>query len=186
MFDHFGLLAPIYEKAIPFKNLELMTELVKLPIQGALLDVGGGTGRVAFNLAPFVTSVTVSDISMGMLKRAKQKSGLDIICAQSESLCLASHSFDRVIMVDAFHHVIDQSATAMDIWRVLKPGGRLVIGEPDISKISVKFVAIAEKLALMRSHFVSPEGIGRLFRYPNSLVNIVRVGFNAWIIVDKS
>lgn len=186
MFDHFGLLAPIYEKAIPFRDLELMTDFVNLPIQGTLLDVGGGTGRVAFNLAPFVTSVTVSDISMGMLKRAKQKSGLNIICAQSESLCLASHTFDRVIMVDAFHHVIDQSATAFDIWRVVKPGGRLVIVEPDISKISVKFVAIAEKLALMRSHFMRPESIASLFNYPNSLVNIVRIGFNAWIIVDKT
>ena len=59
-------------------------------------------------------------------------------------------------MVDALHHVIHQGQTAREMYRVLKPGGRIVIEEPDIRKFGVKLIAVAEKLLLMRSHFLSP------------------------------
>jgi len=35
--------------------------------------------------------------------------------------------------------------------RVLAPGGRLVIEEPDVERTPVRLIALAEKLALMRS-----------------------------------
>jgi len=43
MFDHFGILAPVYEKYIKPKAPEKLAELAKLPIKGNLLDIGGGT-----------------------------------------------------------------------------------------------------------------------------------------------
>jgi ubiquinone/menaquinone biosynthesis C-methylase UbiE len=186
MIDHFAFLAPIYERVIPFRNLERMIAYINLPVDGALLDAGGGTGRVSGELAHLVSSATVTDISWGMLQRAHQKKNLSTLCAQSEALCFADDSFERVIMVDAFHHVIDQEITAFELWRVLKPGGRLVIEEPDIQRASVKIVAFVEKLTLMRSHFLKPTDIAGLFKFPNSIVQIEYEGFNAWIIVDKN
>ncbi len=41
----------------------------------------------------------------------------------------------------------------------MKPGGRLLIEEPDIERLGAKFVAPGEKLALMRSHFYAAEQI---------------------------
>ena len=64
-------------------------------------------------------------------------------------------SFDRVIMVDALHHVKDYRITIHELWRVLMPGGRIVIEEPDIQTFPVKLMALVEKIALMRSHFIS-------------------------------
>jgi hypothetical protein len=46
-------------------------------------------------------------------------------------------------------------------------------------------VALAEKVALMRSHFLAPPAIVRLFPYTNARSRIVRDGWNAWIIIDK-
>ena len=60
-------------------------------------------------------------------------------------------------MVDALHHVINHGQTAREMYRVLKPGGRIVIEEPDIRSFYVKLIAVAEKLLLMRSHFLSPQ-----------------------------
>jgi len=54
-------------------------------------------------------------------------------------------SFERIIMVDALHHVIDQSQTARELLRLLAPGDRIVIIEPDIHKPIVKGIAFPKK-----------------------------------------
>ena len=185
IFDHFGLMAPHYERYIPLRHPERIVSLTALPVDGALLDAGGGTGRVAHALAGLASPLIISDISMGMLRQAQQKNGLIAVCTLTEQLPYPSATFERVIMIDALHHVINQSSSAQELWRVVKPGGRIVIEEPDIRILAVKVVALAEKLALMRSHFISPPRIAGMFNYPLAKVQIELDGFNAWIIIDK-
>jgi demethylmenaquinone methyltransferase/2-methoxy-6-polyprenyl-1,4-benzoquinol methylase len=48
--------------------------------------------------------------------------------------------------------------------RVLRPGGRIVIEEPNIDHAVVKLIALGERLLLMRSRFYSPTDLARLFR----------------------
>ncbi len=91
-----------------------------------------------------------------------------------------------MLVVDALHHFCDQAAAIGDLLRVLTPGGRLVIEEPDIRQWQVKLVALAEKLALMRSHFYSAEEIQAMARAHQARAEIVRDGhFTAWVVVDK-
>lgn len=185
LFDHFDFIAPLYETFIPPKDPQEMWRLADLPASGALLDAGGGTGRVAQFMIGKATPIVVADLSCKMLSEARQKEGLRPVCSHTEKLPFADETFARIIMVDALHHVCDQRATANELWRMLQPGGRLVIEEPDVRTLSVKLMALAEKLALMRSHFLSPERIAGLFDYPNARVRIEMEKFNAWIIVDK-
>ncbi len=179
--DHFSLIAPIYARA-RYHAIEKMSEAAALPVNGRLLDVGGGTGRVASALRDLVDEVIVTDISMGMLEKAPRPTLRPASCF-SESLPFPSNSFERVIMVDAFHHVLDQSATACEMLRVLKPGGRIVIEEPDIRTFGVKLIALAEKLLIMRSHFLSPVQIGSLF--PGAKTQIFTKGSTSWIVIEK-
>ena len=46
-FDHFGLLAPLYERFIRIPDAGVLRRLLDVGPEHALLDVGGGTGRVA-------------------------------------------------------------------------------------------------------------------------------------------
>lgn len=185
LIDHFGIIAPYYDHAIPLRQVERFIELVELPVEGRLLDVGGGTGRVARALRSQVSEIFIVDESPGMLSQAKLKNGLSLTCSHSEALPFPDEFFERVIMVDALHHVGDQKGSAAEIWRVIKPGGLAVILEPDIRKLSAKVVAVFEKILLMRSHFLSPDQITRLFNYPNADTRIVEDGFNAWVCVRK-
>ena len=185
MFDHFGFLAPFYEKFIQPKDPQEIREFGHLPISGSLLDAGGGTGRIAQALRGQAGMIVVADLSLQMLEQAHSKDGLELTCSHSERLPFLNASFDRVIMVDALHHVIDQQQTADELWRVLKPGGRLVIEEPDIRAWSVKLIAVFEKLVLMRSHFLSPPQIAGLFPHRHAKVSIDTKGYNAWVSVEK-
>jgi ubiquinone/menaquinone biosynthesis C-methylase UbiE len=180
-FDHFGLIAPIYAR-VQYHAIEKMREFAALPVRGRLLDIGGGTGRVASALRDLVDEIVITDVSMGMLRRAP-RSTLEPACCYSESLPFPGDSFERVILVDALHHVLDQSSTAREMLRVLKPGGLLVIEEPDIRTFGVKLIALAEKLLLMRSHFLSPAQITSLF--PSAKAKIFTEDSSAWIVVEK-
>ena len=185
IFDHFSFIAPLYDRIIPLRNEERVIEIVGLPVEGALLDAGGGTGRVAQAVAAYAQQVIVSDLSLGMLRQARVKDNLQLACSRTEYLPFQDGAFERVIMVDALHHVYDHVLTARELWRVLKPGGRLVIEEPDIRQFGVKLVALGEKIMLMRSHFNKPQEIADLFNYPNARVELIPDGFNIWTIVDK-
>lgn len=180
--DHFDIIAPIYAR-VTYSALEKMRELGGLPVQGRLLDIGGGTGRVASALLKDVDEVVIADVSMGMLRQAP-RSTLKPVCSHSESLPFPDNSFERVIMVDALHHVIDQPASAREMLRVLKPGGRIIIKEPDINTFAVKLIALAEKLLLMRSHFLSPLQIASLF--PAGSTEIISEDSNAWVVITKA
>jgi ubiquinone/menaquinone biosynthesis C-methylase UbiE len=180
-FDHFALIASLYAR-VTYSKTDVMREVAALPARGCLLDAGGGTGRVASAIRNLVDDVVLADISFGMLKEAPQ-SALKPVCGYSEALPFADDSFERVIMVDALHHVVDHAHSAREMFRVLKPGGVLVIEEPDIRTFGVKLIAIAEKLLLMRSHFLAPDAIMKLFEHGET--NVRSEDGTAWVIVRK-
>lgn len=185
VLDHFGLLAPFYERFIRPREPQTLRTLADLPTSGALLDAGGGTGRVAQFLRGRAAQVVVADLSPKMLQQARKKEGLLLVCSETEELPFLDESFARVIMVDALHHVRDQRRAAGELWRVLRPGGRIVIEEPDARTLGTKLIAWGERLALMRSRLLSPAQIAELFGYPNARVHIRTEGSTAWVVVEK-
>jgi demethylmenaquinone methyltransferase/2-methoxy-6-polyprenyl-1,4-benzoquinol methylase len=185
MLDHFGFLAPFYERFIKPSFPETLASLLD-PAEGSmLLDVGGGTGRVAQFFSSDMGNVFLIDLSHKMLVESLGKDRLLPACSHSEYLPYPDETFDRIIMVDALHHVCDQAQTISELWRVLKPSGRLVIEEPDIHHPVVKLVALAEKLALMRSHFLNQGQISDLFNGLPAQISHHQEGHIIWVIVEK-
>lgn len=182
----FDAIAPLYEKLIRPADPRELTARLDLPADGALLDAGGGSGRVAQFLRGSAGLILVADPSFNMLREARAKPGLNPVAGFSESLPFPAGRFARIIMVDAFHHVCDQERTAAELWRVLAPGGRLVVEEPDFDSPGVKLLALGERLAFMRSRFLAPDRMADLFRRPGAEIRIERDRATAWIIVDRA
>jgi ubiquinone/menaquinone biosynthesis C-methylase UbiE len=186
MPDHFSFLAPIYDRVIPPSDPERLRERLRLPVAGRLLDAGGGTGRATQALHGLVDEIVISDLSRPMLSQAQGKGDVRPVQAHAECLPFPAESFDRIVVVDALHHFCDQREAIGNLLRVLKPGGRLVIEEPDIQRLVVKLVAVAEKLALMRSHFYSAEQIRSMIAAHGLAAEIsTDQVFTSWVVVDK-
>lgn len=187
MIDHFDVIASIYDRFIGIQDHEYLKTLLKLPTNGWVLDAAGGTGRVSQQFKSMVGKLVICDLSQKMLKKAQEKGDLLPVRSHIELLPFPDAVFDRILVVDSIHHFFNQQAAISDMLRVLKPGGRMVIEEPDIHHFAVKLVAVAEKLLFMRSHFYTPEQIKNMFSSFNVNISIEHDGkFTAWIIVDKS
>lgn len=95
-----------------------------------ILDMCCGTGnQLIANRAHLPGAVMVGlDASHGMLRQARGKaSDIAWVHADSTHPPLADHSFDYISHQFAFHHIADKPAAAHAMFRLLRPGGRLVM-----------------------------------------------------------
>ena len=184
-FDHFGLLAPLYERFIRPPDARWLRELCAFGPGHRLLDVGGGTGRVSQHFRSDVASVCVIDVSVGMLHEALAKGGFCAGSGAAEHLPFRDGAFERIIAIDSFHHFRDHHRAAGELLRVLAPGGRLVIEEPDVRRFVVKLVALGETLTLMRSHFYPPSDLMQFFDVPGVRLTLHELNPNYWVVVEK-
>ncbi|MFH1081046.1 MAG: methyltransferase domain-containing protein [Pseudomonadota bacterium] len=186
MFDHFDFIAPWYDRIVRLSVSPRLTELLKLPKDGILLDAGGGTGRSSSHLRSLVGRLVICDFSIPMLRQAQAKGGIYVAQSIAEQLPFRDGLFDRVMIVDALHHFFDQRAAIREFIRVMKRGGRLVIEEPDRRHWVIKALAVAEKMALMRSRIHPITDIVDML-VAAGLVAQIEQGdrFTTWIIADK-
>ena len=185
MLDHFGMLAPFYDRVMRQPDPGPLLRRLALPDAGSLLEVGGGTGRVSNQLRPHVGRLVICDLSSRMLDRARAKGDACLVQSRAEWLPFPEGSFGRILVVDALHHFADQPAAVRELARVLAPGGTLVIQEPDIRRLPVKLIALAETLTLMRSHFFQPDEIRAMAAGADLAARAESDDLAAWIIAQK-
>ena len=182
---HFDLVARFYDRVFHFLGPERLMNLLQAQPSQLILDIGGGTGRVSQTFGDEYV-VVVCDPSWGMLTEARQKRMI-ACCGLAEHLPFADGAFDRVVMVDTFHHLRDQHVAARETLRVLRPGGRLVIEEPDIRRQAVKWTALGERLLLMRSRFYSIADLARVFKEAGARIAAIEEGrdLNVRLAVER-
>jgi ubiquinone/menaquinone biosynthesis C-methylase UbiE len=100
----------------------------------SVLDIGTGTGTIAFRAASLVGSdgrVVGVDLSKGMLAEAKKKliasgrDNLDFKQTDAEHLEFTENTFDRMYCASAFFCIIEPLATLRHWFNLLKPNGSL-------------------------------------------------------------
>jgi len=182
---HFDFLAPLYERVIRPPDPQRLIELLDLPAAGWMLDAGGGTGRVAAHLCPLVDRLVIGDLSLPMAQQAGLKGCIMPSQMRVERLPFTDGFFQRILVVDAFHHFGDQPGAVSELVRVLAPGGTLVFEEPDIRRLGVKLIALGELLALMGSRFRDPVDMQAMIAARGVETRIVEEDSTAWILAKK-
>ncbi len=117
----------------------LITSLLQTyyPRDGRLhiLDIGCGTGAMLDELAPF-GPVVGADFSPEALQFCVTRGvGANLARADVRRLPFADASFDVVTAMDIVEHIDDDKAASCEIFRVLRPGGRLLVTVPAFSSL---------------------------------------------------
>ncbi len=116
----------------------LLSQTALKPGQAAL-DVAGGTGDLSIGLSRQVGPtgrVVLSDINAQMLAHGRDHlldagvaGNVEFVQANAEALPFADASFDCVTIGFGLRNVTDKAAALASMYRVLKPGGQLMILE---------------------------------------------------------
>lgn len=142
----FGAIAPRYD----FLNRLLSfgidrhwrkkaVRLLKYREGSRVLDVATGTGDVALEIArrtPPSVRIIGADFCQEMVELGKVKVAesayadrIDFKVAPCEDLPFADNTFDSITIAFGIRNVVDRKLGLAEMWRVLRPGGRMIILE---------------------------------------------------------
>jgi SAM-dependent methyltransferase len=136
--------------------------------EGRGLEIGVGSGRFA---APLGVQVGV-DPSPAMLAHAAAR-GIEVVEGGAENLPFAENSFDYVLVVTTICFVDSAARMLAEAHRVLKPGGRLVIGFIDRDSALGQYYLShqAENVFYRDATFYSAEAVNQLLLETNFSVS---------------
>lgn len=131
-----------------------------------ILDLAGGTGDLAAKFAGIVGEqgkVILSDINGSMLENGRKRltdmgiaGNIEYVQANAESLPFDDNRFDVITIAFGLRNVTDKDKALASMFRVLKPGGRLLVLEfskpvapglsPFYDQYSFRFLPLMGKL----------------------------------------
>ncbi|GAB6067634.1 bifunctional demethylmenaquinone methyltransferase/2-methoxy-6-polyprenyl-1,4-benzoquinol methylase UbiE [Methylothermus subterraneus] len=104
-----------------------------------ILDLAGGTGDLTYLFRSRVGDkgeVILADINAAMLKKGRDRlidaglvSGIGYVQADAQALPFAENTFDCVAIGFGLRNVTDKNRALASMYRVLRPGGRVLILE---------------------------------------------------------
>ena len=121
--DHYWWFVARRRLAIKLLKKEMKTERPRV------LDLGCGTGVISRDLAEWANPVSL-DMSELALAFSKKRGLKELVQARGEHLPVRTDSIDAILALDIFEHIEDDRAAFREAYRVLKPGGVLVLSVP--------------------------------------------------------
>jgi SAM-dependent methyltransferase len=96
-----------------------------------ILEVGGGQSGLTALLYP-QSHITNIDLNAQYAQAAcNQQSRVTFVCGDATNLPCEDQTFDAVTMFDLLEHVPNDQKAISEAWRVLRPGGFLLISTPN-------------------------------------------------------
>lgn len=112
----------------------------------SILDIGCGDGSLLYQFRHRYRRLVGVEYSGERIRQARANLvGLDFtgIQGSAENLSqIASDSIERIITADVIEHIPDVYAAAAEMFRVLRPGGSLVINTPNIAFIKKRLLLL--------------------------------------------
>lgn len=101
-------------------------------VRGRLvLDAGCGVGGLTRALTAAGARVIALDIGPQLAAETRRRCRCEAVVGSLTALCFPSGAFDAVLSSEAVEHTPDPEASVLELYRVVKPGGRLVLSTPN-------------------------------------------------------
>lgn len=118
---------------------QFTVELASVRPHHTILDLAAGTGDLSFKMAPLLGpngKLCVTDINESMLQLARTKmiekglvNNIHYLQVNAESIPFPDNTFDLVTIGFGLRNVTHKEIALKSIYRVLKPGGKIIILE---------------------------------------------------------
>jgi 2-polyprenyl-3-methyl-5-hydroxy-6-metoxy-1,4-benzoquinol methylase len=122
------------------------------PARGALLEVGSGLGFLLHFFEQDGWITTGVDPDPLYCLHARQMLGLDVVADTLSNLQCAADTYEVALMMHVVEHVPDPYRTLSDVYRLLRPGGVLVVETPRYDTWSFKLLGHRERSILCEGH----------------------------------
>ena len=181
----FDRIAGLYDLAMPSARIGPLREGFVFADReiDRLVDLAGGPGRASAGLAAAGFDPVVVDRSAGMLRRARD-AGHGTVRGDAEALPIRDDAVDAAVIVDALHHLPDPASGLAEAFRVLRPGGVVVVQEFDPRSYRGRGLVAAEHLVGFDSTFREPEALCARLADAGFDPRIVREGFE-YVVVGR-
>ncbi len=152
MVKPFDRVAPYYDRWIGrfmSGRLDRMVDLLSCTPDDVVLDLGGGTGLFARRLLGRCGEIHLLDESSQMVEQVrhgkiKTRVGSGTVAPYPDRF------FDAVVLSDVFHHIREQDLLLDEVFRLLKPEGRLLVNEVDLDRVLGRIAGRLETLLFTR------------------------------------
>jgi 2-polyprenyl-3-methyl-5-hydroxy-6-metoxy-1,4-benzoquinol methylase len=167
----------VFEAPTLLSHFGAMLAVLKLTSGMSVLDFGAGTCWTSRFMSQLGCSVTACDISSSALAIGAElykrqplvgaRPTPTFSCFDGHRLPMSAESFDRITVMDAFHHVPNWNEVLKEFFRVLKPGGLVVMSEggPEHSRqpqsqVEMRNFSVVERDVVVESLSEQAQSVG--------------------------
>jgi ubiquinone/menaquinone biosynthesis C-methylase UbiE len=177
---------------------EIILDLLRGGGDMRVLDVGCGTGVMIDALAARFETILGLDASLEMMSgvdrtpRMKLKKPVLLVMGDAESLPFTDGSMDRIVCRSILHHAESVDRALAEVYRVLRPGGRVAVAEPmndnpllRLARWIVRHGKSYGKIHTIDKGFVTTDLVGSIRAAGFVPDQEVRYGFLAYPLCDN-
>lgn len=125
----------------PADRFEMTVKLASMNAGGRYLEVGAGAGSTLLTVLDRYAELTAMELSEERARAMRKlfetrPDKVSVICGdiEDEDPAFPDDYFDTVVMNAVIEHLIDPLEALRRMWRLLRPGGRLILCTPNIGK----------------------------------------------------
>lgn len=121
-----------------------IVELFKPTLHGETVEFGAGTGSISSRLLSAVDRLTLVEPSSQLIPKLHERfdgeDRVDIVAKTLEKWAVETpdHRYDCVVMVNVLEHIENDREAVQELFRVLRPGGHLMIMVPALQMLFSK------------------------------------------------
>jgi SAM-dependent methyltransferase len=124
----------------PRDRFQMLVKVASEGARGRYLEIGAGNGATVISLANLYDDIAVTELSQTRAQSLSRSLGaysnVRVLChdLESQPLPFPDDHFDTVAMCAVIEHLVDPISALVEVRRVMRPGGRLLLDTPNIAK----------------------------------------------------
>lgn len=174
-----------FMKLFAFDKSDEIKDALMLRGDEIVVDVGGGTGKLAEVMADNCQTIYVLDESKGMLAKVKQNSKVKPIIRDALNTNFEKESIDIVTMVDSLHHIDNHPELMKEMHRILKVGGKILILDLEREDIRIKLLKIFEFFLFGKLNYRTSKEVITLLSEKFNVIKHIDKKYYYFILAEK-